>query len=293
MSQPKDSLDADFETQLRGLFQQAERALEQRTAEPRLETPPHATEPAFGDGDGSGAAAAPSSAHLPAATVAAPLSLPQLLRPLAQGLEAISRATNENTALLKNIDATSTTRAGSTKDLPQIVTELRAMLELKNGVNQSMFAALHEELKGYKDGFLLESVHRPIIRDLISLYDDTTELQRQAFAAAAEASKVEDCPLAVRLRTLEMNLDHNLGFITEVLARLEVTLMEPHLGKLDKRTQRAIAVELAEDPDQDGDVVRTARRGFLWADRVFRAEEVVVKKWKEGFLVALQPLGQK
>ena len=291
MSLPKDSLDADFETQLRGLFQQAERALEQRSAEPRPETPPHATEPPFGDEDESPAVAAPSSAHLPAS--AAPLSLPQLLRPLAQGLEAISRATNENTALLKNIDASSTARAGSTRDLPQIVTDLRAMLELKNGVNQSMFAALHEELKGYKDGFLLESVHRPIIRDLISLYDDTTELQRQAFAAAAEASKVEDSPLAVRLRTLEMNLDHNLGFITEVLARLEVTLMEPHLGKLDKRTQRAIAVELAEDPDQDGDVVRTARRGFLWADRVFRAEEVVVKKWKEGFLVALQPLGQK
>jgi hypothetical protein len=28
--------------------------------------------------------------------------------------------------------------------------------------------------------------------------------------------------------------------------------------------------------------------GFLWKDRVVRAEEVVIKKWKEGFLVALQ-----
>jgi hypothetical protein len=31
----------------------------------------------------------------------------------------------------------------------------------------------------------------------------------------------------------------------------------------------------------------------MWADRVFRAEEVVVKKWKEGFLVALKPVAQK
>ena len=290
MSQPKDSLDADFETQLRGLFQQAERALEQRGAESRSEPEPQVVDPQLEEDPALVSAAA---TPYPASTGAAPLSLPQLLRPLAQGLAAISRATNENSALLKNIDSASSALASGTKDLPQIVSELRAMLELKNGVNQSMFAALHEELKGYKDGFLLESVHRPIIRDLISLYDDTTELQRQAFTAAAEASKVEDSPLAVRLRTLEMNLDHNLGFILEVLARLEVTLMEPHLGKLDKRTQRAIAVELAEDPDQYGDVVRTARRGFMWGDRVFRAEEVVVKKWKEGFLVALKPVAQK
>lgn len=287
MSQPKESLDADFDAQLRGLFQQAERALEQRQAEARSEAEPQveaveiADDPALPPGP------------LPGSAGTAALSLPQLLRPLVQGLEAISRATNENTALLRNLDPTSSTRPSGTKDLPQIVSELRVMLEQKNGVNQSMFAALHEELKGYKDGFLLESVHRPIIRDLISLYDDTAELQRQAFGAAGEASAMDNSPLAVRLRTLEMNLDHNLGFIIEVLARLEVTLMEPHLGKLDKRTQRAIAVELAEDPDRDGDIVRTARRGFMWADRVFRAEEVVVKKWKEGFLVALQPVAQK
>jgi len=37
------------------------------------------------------------------------------------------------------------------------------------------------------------------------------------------------------------------------------------------------------------DVTKTLKRGFLWKDRVVRAEEVVVKKWKEGFLVALAP----
>ncbi len=93
--------------------------------------------------------------------------------------------------------------------------------------------------------------------------------------------------LIAKLRTIEVNIEHNLGFITEVLNRLEVTLMPPHVGKLDKQTQRAIAVELAEDPDEDNAVVRFVKRGFLWKDRLFRAEEVVIKKWKEGFLVAL------
>ncbi|MND00168.1 hypothetical protein D3C83_186860 [compost metagenome] len=48
-------------------------------------------------------------------------------------------------------------------------------------------------------------------------------------------------------------------------------------------------MELAEDPDDDNAVVRSVKRGFLWKDRLFRAEEVVIKKWKEGFLVALAP----
>ena len=46
-------------------------------------------------------------------------------------------------------------------------------------------------------------------------------------------------------------------------------------------------MELAEDPDEDSMIVRVAKRGFLWKSRVLRAEEVVMKKWKDGFLVAL------
>ena len=76
--------------------------------------------------------------------------------------------------------------------------------------------------------------------------------------------------------------------ILEVLARLEVQQLPVGIGKLDKRTQRAVAVEIAEDPDQDMDIVRSLKRGFLWKDRVIRPEEVVMRKWKEGFLVALQ-----
>jgi molecular chaperone GrpE (heat shock protein) len=31
-------------------------------------------------------------------------------------------------------------------------------------------------------------------------------------------------------------------------------------------------------------VVRTLKRGFVWKERVLRAEEVLVRKWKEGLL---------
>jgi molecular chaperone GrpE (heat shock protein) len=102
--------------------------------------------------------------------------------------------------------------------------------------------------------------------------------------ALAEMPTEEALP---RLRSVEMHLEHNLEFILEVLARLEVTLIAEGRGKIDKKLQRAISVEMAEDPDQDMEVVRTVKRGFLWKDRVVRAEEVVIRKWKEGFLVAL------
>ena len=37
-------------------------------------------------------------------------------------------------------------------------------------------------------------------------------------------------------------------------------------------------------------VVRTLKRGFMWKERVLRAEEVVMQKWKEGFSCAARRL---
>lgn len=289
MPEPESILDAELDAQLRGLFAQAEKALETRSATTK--------------GDNAAVPAATSETVAPAAPVdgaakrQGQLSLVQLLKPLALGLETLSRATGENTTLLKKLDAASAEATEAGKGLPGVVAELRALMDVRSAVSQNMFAALHEELKGYKDGFLLDSVHRPIIRDLISLYDDVGEIQRQVASAIKAAVDTKLCggglELVEKLRTIEINIEHNMGFIIEVLNRLEVTLTPPHEGRLNKQTQRAVAVELAEDPDEDTVVVRSVKRGFLWKDRVFRPEEVVIKKWKEGFLVALAPENDK
>ena len=52
-------------------------------------------------------------------------------------------------------------------------------------------------------------------------------------------------------------------------------------GKLDKRSQKAVAVELTENPDEDQDIVKSNKRGFQWRERIIRPEEVVIRKWKE------------
>jgi molecular chaperone GrpE len=270
--------DADFATQMHGLVCEAERALGDRKPLPKQAE--KAGELETISGTESTAPAIPSFADM--------------LRPLTQALQAVGRAAGEHTQILTRLDKSAISASGAEKDLPQVVTDLRAVVEQRNVVSRQMFDALHEELKSYKDGFLLDSVHRPMIRDLITLFDDLTQIHMQMsepIASVHEAMQghAATAELSKRLESIGLHLEHNLEFVLEVLARLEVSQLPPGSGKLDKRTQRAVAIEPAEDEGQDLVVLRSLKRGFLWKDRVIRAEEVVVKKWKPAFLMALKP----
>jgi len=282
MPQQEENLDADFDSQLRGLFHEATQNIEDRDAAARKLEEEKERE-----------IARRVNEHLAKSYI----SFPKMLHPLVLGLEAVTRAAGENASVLQKLDKVSDKAIAAQVELPALIDGLQELVDQKNNLNQRMFDALHEELKGYKDGFLLESVHKPIIRDLISLFDDLTTIHRQMQEAVADASKLPSevaNKLFERLKTMDTNIEHNCEFIIEVLARIEVTMIPLGCGKLDKRTQQAVAIEIAEDPDADGDIVRVAKRGFFWKGRVLRAEEVVVKKWKEGFLVALaHPNAQK
>ena len=278
MSDPENILDVDFDAQMQGLFQQAERAIGQRSGAPAVAAKPQAA--AGGDPDEliieeDGAMAPVQKTE---AAHAGPPPTPVGFLSSMMGLEAISKTISE-----------------SVHGLPKTVADLRAMLEMKNAVSHSMFSALHEELKGYKDGFLLQSVYRPIIRDLVSLYDDLTEIHRQVAEVIGEGTRdagdsAVTKKLLDRMRTMEMNLEHNIEFILEVLARLEVTQFPAGTGKLDKCKQRAVAVEATSNPDEDTLVVRSVKRGFLWHERVLRPEEVVVKRFRKEGAAPQQPM---
>jgi molecular chaperone GrpE (heat shock protein) len=216
--------------------------------------------------------------------------MPSWLKPILQGIESLNNAHNENALRLTRIEKALT----ASEQLPQIIAETRQALDQRNVINRVLFEALHTELKGYKDAFMLDAVLRPVIRDLITLYDDVCEIHRQTTASiAAQESRGEirggGIVLLENVATMSRNLEHNVHFILEVLERMDVTLLPINPGKLDKRTQRAVAVEPAESPEQDNMVVKVAKRGFQTRDRVVRAEEVVIQKWKEGCLIALEP----
>ncbi|MDB6150382.1 MAG: grpE 2 [Chthoniobacter sp.] len=282
MPEPEPFSEPDFDSQLRGLFEEAAQQINETKNTAGLFTKQDA---------------APKDAvrHSEERVLRAYASLPQMMRPMVLGLEAVTRATGENSQLLQKIEQNARESAEVQKPLPQLIESLQAMLENRNGVSQRMFDALHEELKGYKDGFLMESVQKPIIRDLISLYDDLNKIHLQMKDAAADMTRVPGQAAAIaatRMKTMETNLEHHCEFLIEILARLEVTMMPVGFGRLDKQTQRVVAIEIAEDPDEDMLVTKTLKRGFMWKDRVLRAEEVAMRKWKEGYLHALSTTNQ-
>lgn len=286
MPEPTELSDPDFDAQMRGLFQEAEQRIQGRSAAstPKPEPAPAPLPPPPPEKDPAREAEERALKNY--------ISLPQMLRPMVMGLEAISRATGDNTVALQKIEKANAESLEAQKPLPDLVAGLASLLEQKNSLNQRMFDALHEELKGYKDGFLLESVLKPIIRDLISLFDELHVIRRQMQEGVAEVGNaLPDSPLVARLKNMEINIDHHCEFVVEILARLDVTMLPPGTGKLDKKTQRAVQVEMADNQEDEFDIVRSLKPGFVWKDRVLRAEEVVIKKWKEGILVALNSAG--
>ena len=187
----------------------------------------------------------------------------QSLRPILQGVEAMARAQFEQVGVLDRVEKMILAQDGVAK----ILTDTKAALEQRNVVNKAMFEVLHGELKTYKDAFLLEAVLRPVIRDLIS---------------QGERGKLVGSALILfeNVAAPAKQLEHNRDAILEVLERLDVTLTPLGSGKLDKQSQRAMSVELTDDPEQDNEIVKVSKRGFMWKDRVMRPEEVVIKKWK-------------
>jgi len=213
----------------------------------------------------------------------------QMLRPLVIGLEALTRATVENKEVLSRLEVTASMQTA----LPPLMAGVQETLDKRSAINQQLFDALHEELKGYRDGFLLEVIQKPLVRDLVCLHDDLSTIRRQITNFAAGGSAPGEAQSLDFLRNLGENLDHAVDFLLEVMSRMDVKVLEPALGKLDKKNQRAISVEHADLPEEDGEIIRSVKPGFTWRDRIVRPEEVVVKKWKEGYLVDMAVDSQK
>lgn len=210
-------------------------------------------------------------------------ALLDFVTPLVQRLESLGRAVTENTMAIMRIEETVLAQS-NIATLPRLITSLHDDLENRNGVNQKLFDAMHDELRGYKDGFLLEVLHRPLIRDLILLYDDLSELHRRTAAfldtLQPDDQSKEAAAARAHLKVLATNLNHIVDSLLEVLARMDVQRVEPATGKLDKLNQRVLHVEPALSPTDDLTVVASLKPGFLWRERTIRAEEVVVKKWR-------------
>jgi molecular chaperone GrpE (heat shock protein) len=101
-------------------------------------------------------------------------------------------------------------------------------------VNQRLFDSLHQELIKYRDNFLYETLQKPFIRDLLTLFDDLSALSSQ-LQASVEANATKR---GKQVQWLE-NLENAIHSLTEILRRMEVNEIEPK-EKVDRALHRVI-----------------------------------------------------
>jgi molecular chaperone GrpE (heat shock protein) len=138
-------------------------------------------------------------------------------------------------------------------------------------VNQKLFDSLHEELISYRDNFVRDALQKPVIRELIVLFDTLSGILAQLDSAAEKSDEI--CAQA------RENIRNALHFLIEILHRLEVTEIEA-IEKVDRKLHRVLSVEPTSAADEDGLIVRRMKRGFLWRETVVRPEEVVARRFQ-------------
>jgi len=160
----------------------------------------------------------------------------------------------------------------------EILSELRTLFETQIARNKNqatMFDALYREMKDYKENFLLEAIHKPIIKDLIMLYDNFARLVSQLdelMNANEQISTDEIAPFRTNLENVRFQL-------LEVLFRLDVTPYEQRLEQLDRKLHKTLKVIPTDNPEQDGKVTQVHKIGFYWREKVFRPEEVTILRY--------------
>lgn len=151
--------------------------------------------------------------------------------------------------------------------------EHMAALRNTDSVNQRLFDSLHQELIKYRDNFLHESLQKPFIRDLLSLFDHLSSLANQIQTAIRGNDTKRTKP-----PQWHSNLENAIHSLVEILHRMEVNEIEPQ-EMVDRAFHRVVSNEPADFAEDDGRIVMRVRRGFLWRDQVLRPEEVVAKRY--------------
>ena len=135
-------------------------------------------------------------------------------------------------------------------DLLAILTDLKVSFDSKiryDEVKERQIAALHAELEAHRKG-LYQQILRPVLTDLIEIYD-------QAASQAADAFLLEA--------------------IESALERYGVTKYQGDGDGIDRSRQKVIDVELTDDAGLDRRLARRLRPGFEIDGKVLRPEWVV------------------
>jgi molecular chaperone GrpE len=127
-------------------------------------------------------------------------------------------------------------------------------------VKEAAFERLYVELDDLKRNAAFEQL-RPLYVGLILLFDRIENISQ------------ETEPLSEVLQTLSDEL-------LELLHRQEIEPIRATQCAFDPSVQQAIGIELTDVEDENNQVARVVRKGFRYRNRILRAEEVIVKKYR-------------
>ena len=179
----------------------------------------------------------------------------------------------------------------SLTEINQTLAALQDLFEKQIARNQNqteMFDKMYAEMKDYKESFLLEVLHKPIIHNLIQLYDSFLSIESQLDDILI--SKEENI-LTDELSQYRQNLENFRYKLEEVLYRMDVTPYKDSPETLDRQLHKTRKVISSDDPNQDQKVAEVHKIGFNWRDKVFRPEEITIFRYTPS--VGKPPLNEK
>ncbi len=173
------------------------------------------------------------------------------------------------------IDNPEVSQQGDLAQINQTLSTLRDLFDKQIARNQNqteMFDKIYAEMKEYKESFLLEVLHKPVIHNLIQLYDSYVMLEMQLDDILSENEKT----LPDELTQFRKNLENFRFILEEVLYRMDVTPYKDSLDTLDRQLHKTRKVIPSDDPQQDQKIAEVHKIGFHWREKVFRPEEVTI-----------------
>ena len=137
----------------------------------------------------------------------------------------------------------------------------------ENGVQQKAFDALYAELKQYKDDFIFQN-EKSLLLDLLLFYDSLNWFQASLIKKEMSPEVVAD------------SFQYLIDEMLELLYRRDVLPMEA-TKVFDRKNQKVIKTVPADSSDDDYTIENVLKRGFTRSGRLLRAEEVVVRRFKD------------
>lgn len=139
--------------------------------------------------------------------------------------------------------------------------------------------ALHKELQAHRDDLHFK-ILRPVLMDLIAMYDDMHSIARHDEGRdAGELSETE-----ARMRRNQASF---IGTIEEILERYGVSAFNDEGDTVSPQRQRSIKQVDTDDAAQDRRIAQRLRKGFCHWDKVLRPE--IVTTYRAGRKDAAAP----